>query len=363
MTPIQVSEQPLPRDRATVAHLSQFDELLDVRTPLEFDLDHIPGASNLPVLSNDERAQVGTLYKQVSPFTARKLGAALVSRNIAQHLEGPLRDKPRAWRALVYCWRGGQRSRALTHVLREIGWDARQLVGGYKAFRHAVVADTPQLAQRHDWRVICGMTGSGKSRLLRTLSGLGAQVLDLEGLAAHRGSVLGALPEAPQPSQKMFESRLWQALQRFDPQRPVYVESESKKIGTLQVPQGLLDCMWQSRCILLETTTPARVELLKQEYAHFLRNPDALGRQLDRLLQLHGYAVIERWKSQAAAGEWDALVEELLARHYDPTYTRSIGTHYPRLPDAQTVRLESAGHAAFVEAARQVTGEHAEAVT
>jgi tRNA 2-selenouridine synthase len=363
MTPIQVSEQPLPRDRATVAHLPQFDELIDVRTPSEFALDHIPGACNLPVLSNDERAEVGTLYKQVSSFTARKLGAALVAANIAAHLQGPLRDKPRGWRPLVYCWRGGQRSRSLAHVLREIGWDACQLEGGYKAFRRAVVADTPELAQRFEWQVICGMTGSGKSRLLQTLAELGAQALDLEGLAVHRGSVLGGLPTAPQPTQKMFESLLWQRLRQLDPARPVFVESESKKIGALQVPQGLLDCMWQSGCIRVDTALPARVELLKQEYVHFLRDPDCLGQQLDRLQPLHGQAVIERWKAQARAGEWDALVEELLLRHYDPTYGRSIGTHYPQLPQARMLHLESSDRDAFVDAALELLSRTPEPVT
>jgi tRNA 2-selenouridine synthase len=360
MTPIHVSDQPLPRDRATVAHLPQFDELLDVRTPLEFALDHIPGACNLPVLSNDERAQVGTLYKQVSTFTARKVGAAMVSANIARHLQGPLLDKPRGWRALVYCWRGGQRSRALTYVLREIGWDARQLEGGYKAFRRAVLADTPELASRFEWRVICGMTGSGKSRLLHTLADQGAQVLDLEALASHRGSVLGGLPTAPQPAQKMFESLLWQRLRQLDPAHPVYVESESKKIGAVQVPQGLLDRMWQGECIILQTAMAARVELLKQEYIHFLSDPESLGLQLDRLVPLHGHAVIERWKALAGAGEWSVLVEDLLVRHYDPTYGRSIGAHYPRLPQARTLHVDASEHTAFLQAARELLDPVAE---
>jgi tRNA 2-selenouridine synthase len=363
MTPRHVSDLHPPRDRATIAQLLQFDEWLDVRTPSEFGLDCIPGACNLPVLSDDERARVGTLYKQVSPFLARKVGAALVASNIAQHLQGPLHDKPRTWRPLVYCWRGGQRSRSLTHVLREIGWDACQLEGGYKAFRRAVVADLPELAQRFDWRVICGMTGSGKSRLLQTLAGAGAQMLDLEGLAAHRGSVLGSLPEAPQPTQKMFESLLWQRLRRLDPSRPVYVESESKKIGGLQVPQALLDCMWQAQCIQVTMTMPARVELLKQEYVHFLRDAGALGCQLDRLVSLHGHAAIDRWKAMAHAGEWDVLVEELLVRHYDPTYRRSIGSHYPLLPQAQMLEIGSAQPAAFVDAARRLLDAAAEPVT
>jgi len=357
-----VSDQSAPRDRATVIQLPHFDTSIDVRTPSEFALDHIPGACNLPVLSDDERARVGTLYKQVSPFTARKLGAALVSANIARHLDGALRDQPRTWRPLVYCWRGGKRSAALTHVMREIGWDARALEGGYKAFRRAVVGALPGLAERLRYRVVCGMTGSGKTRLLQTLQAAGAQVLDLETLAAHRGSVLGNLPDAPQPTQKMFESLLWDRLQRLDPQRCVFVESESKKIGALQVPQALLDCMWSSPCVLLSTARPLRVKLLQREYAHFLADPRALGRQLDCLAQLHGHAVIERWKVQAQAGNWDVLVDDLLVRHYDPAYTRSIGTHYPQLQAAHEVVLQGDDEVSFQHAARELMDETSEAV-
>jgi tRNA 2-selenouridine synthase len=343
--------------------LLEFDAVIDVRTPSEFALDHIPGASSLPVLSDEERARVGTLHKQMSPFAARKVGAALISANIARHLESALRDRPRAWRPLVYCWRGGKRSAALTHVLREIGWDAQQLDGGYKAFRRAVMADLPALAPRLRYRVVCGFTGSGKSRLLQALRAAGAQVLDLEALAAHRGSVLGNLPGAPQPTQKMFESLLWDRLRRFDRQRPVFVESESKKIGLLQVPQTLLDCMWAGDCVQLSTPRPLRVELLMQEYAHFLSDPDLLGKQLDCLVQLHGHAVIERWKALAAAGEWEVLVDELLVRHYDPAYGRSIVSHYPRLPQARVVQLEGGGEAAFSRAASRLLDEAPEAVT
>ena len=184
---------------AKLAQLADFDEVIDVRTPSEFAEDHVPDAVNRPVLSDEERARVGTLYKQVSAFTGRKTGAALVSRNIARHIETSFMDKPKSWRPLVYCWRGGKRSEAMVHILREIGWDAQRLEGGYKAYRRTVVGELPQLVQHYSLRVVCGLTGSGKSRLLQTLSSLGAQVLDLEKLAAHRGSVLGNLPDQPQP--------------------------------------------------------------------------------------------------------------------------------------------------------------------
>ena len=358
-----MSDQPPPRDRATVAQLPRFDAVIDVRTPSEFALDHIPAACNLPVLSDEERVRVGTLYKQVSPFAARRIGAALISANIARHLDTALRDRPRDWRPLVYCWRGGKRSAALAHVLCEVGWDAHQLDGGYRAFRRAVVAELPALVQRLRYRVVCGLTGSGKSRLLQALQLRGGQVLDLEALAAHRGSVLGNVPGAPQPTQKMFESLLWDRLRRFDPDRPVFVESESKRIGVLHLPQALLDRMWAGECVQLITPRPVRVELLMQQYAHFLTDPGLLGKQLDCLVPLHGHALIEQWKALAAAREWRALVEELLARHYDPAYNRSIVSHYPQLPPAGAVELESAGEAAFARAASRLLDEAAEAVT
>jgi tRNA 2-selenouridine synthase len=358
-----VSQTPSPaRDRAAVAQLPEFDDIIDARTPSEFALDHIPGACNLPVLSDTERARVGTLYKQVSPFSAKKLGAALVASNIARHLEDSLLDRPKSWRPLVYCWRGGKRSGAFTHVLREIGWDARALEGGYKSFRRAVMSELPALTGRSRWRVLCGLTGSGKSRLLATLERLGAQVLDLERLAAHRGSVLGNLPDAPQPTQKMFESLLWDRLRRFEPGRPVYVESESKKIGVLQVPQELLDAMWASPCVQLDVERATRVRLLMDQYGHFLADPAALGRQLDCLMQLHGHATIDRWKQMAHAGDWEPLVAELLERHYDPAYTRAIVSHYPSLPQARRVAIAAPAEQSFERAARELLEDSLEPV-
>jgi len=326
---------------ANVTQLAEFDEVVDVRTPREYAEDHVPGAVNRPVLSDDERARVGTLYKQVSAFSGRKLGAALVSRNIGGHIETSFMDKPRAWRPLVYCWRGGQRSAAMVHVLREIGWDAHPLDGGYRAYRRAVAADLPQLARRYRFRVVCGLTGSGKTLLLHALHDLGAQVLDLEQVAAHRGSVLGNVPDQLQPAQKMFESGLWWRLRSFDADRPVFLESESKRIGVLQVPEDLALAMRGSECVWVESDMTGRVQHLKQEYAHFLTDAALLAEQLDRLTQLHGRAAIEHWKELAQRREWDELVHELLERHYDPAYTRSIASHYPRLLLACKVRIDA----------------------
>src|SRR5215472_1873107 len=215
--------------RVRVAALAEYAVRIDVRSPVEFALDHVPGAANHPVLSDAERERVGTLYAD-SPFEARKLGAAIVARNIATMIESAFMDEPREWRPLVYCWRGGQRSRALVQVLHEIGWRAVQLEGGYRAYRRHVAAELERLPLRFRYVVICGLTGSGKSRLLAALARAGAQTLDLEGLARHRGSVLGGLPGTAQPSQKAFESGLCEALARLDPSRPVFVESESRRI-------------------------------------------------------------------------------------------------------------------------------------
>lgn len=348
-----VKKERTPRV-VSVAQLGEFDEIIDVRSEGEFAEDHIPGAVNYPVLNNLEREQVGTLYKQTSSFDAKKTGAALVSANIARHLQQHLLGHPRDWRPLVYCWRGGGRSSALAHVLAQIGWQVGRLDGGYKTYRRAVIDELLTLPARFSWRVVCGMTGTGKSRLLRALCDQGAQVLDLEELAAHRGSVLGNLPDAPQPPQKLFESRVWRALGQLDPERPVFVESESKKIGNLRVPEALIDTMWQSACIVVEAPMAVRVGLLKDDYAHFLQDAVLLNGQLDCLRQLHGNAVIDDWQGLARNQAWDRLTEELLVRHYDPAYTRAINNHYPQLPQAPRFSLAANSPAAMKQLARNV---------
>ena len=346
----------MAQDVVTVAQLTEFHDIVDVRSPSEYALDHVPGAINCPVLDDEERARVGATYVRESPFRAKKLGAALVARNIARHVETSFIDKPKSWRPLVYCWRGGQRSGAMTIVLRQVGWDARKLAGGYKAYRRHVVAEIDRLAPQLTLRVVCGPTGSGKSTLLRALGDAGEQVLDLERLAAHRGSVLGELPGEPQPSQKMFDSRLWSRLRGLDPARPVYVEAESKKIGEVRVPDAVIGRMWDSECILMECERTARIALLLREYAHFMRDPALLVAKLDCLLPLHGHARIERWKSLAVAGEWPALVGELLVDHYDPAYGKSTLKHYRRLAQAVIVNILSGEAQEFERAALDLRG-------
>ena len=315
---------------ATVSDLLTFEEVIDVRSPGEYAEDHIPGAINLPVLNDAERARVGTLYKQVSSFEAKKVGAALVSRNIAHHLESYLADKPKSYRPLVYCWRGGSRSGSLTHILQKIGFGATQLDGGYKAYRRHVIAELAKLPAQLTYRVVCGPTGSGKSRLLQALVEEGLQVLDLEVLAAHRGSLLGALPGQAQPTQKNFESAVWFALTQFDPARPVFVESESKKIGALRVPEALITSMRASPCVRLEVPLAARVQLLIEDYAHYLNNDaSAINSQLSRLVALRGNDTVQAWHELANRQAWDELVASLLEQHYDPAYLRSLSNNYP----------------------------------
>jgi tRNA 2-selenouridine synthase len=335
------------KSSVSLAELDQFDEIVDVRSPAEYAIDHVPGAVNCPVLDNAERARIGTIYKQVSPFEARKIGAALVAKNVARHIEAHFASRDPQWKPLVYCWRGGKRSGAMTLILREIGWDAASLEGGYQSYRRAMLVQLDEIPAKFDYRAICGPTGSGKSRLLQKLAARGAQVLDLEMLARHRGSVLGDLPGDPQPAQKMFESLVWNALRRFDPARLVFVEAESKRIGALRVPEVLLESMRNASCVRIEATPAQRVRFLIDEYRHFLAEPAWLKAQLSRLTALHSKAVVTRWLAQIDAGEWDVLVGDLLASHYDPAYARSMGKSYPGMADAMVLHAECLDDAGF----------------
>ena len=246
---------------------------------------------------------------------------------------------PKSWRPLLYCWRGGQRSGAMSIILAQVGWAAHKLEGGYKTYRRDVLEKLETLPQKFTFRVICGPTGSGKSRLLAALADCGQQVLDLEMLAKHRGSVLGKLPDQAQPSQKWFDSMLLQAMQGLDPARPVYVEAESNKIGAITLPPALMTAMHESECLLLETPLPTRVAGLLEDYHHYLNNPDTLIAHLQSLHRFHGTKQLEHWNSLIRAGDFAALVAELLTLHYDPSYFRATTSHYARLDTAQRIPL------------------------
>ncbi|WP_371322592.1 tRNA 2-selenouridine(34) synthase MnmH [Dechloromonas sp. ZY10] len=318
----------------TVADLAAYDCVIDVRSPAEFAEDHIPGAINCPVLDDEQRARVGTIYKQVSPFEAKKIGAALISANIARHLEGLFLEQPKNWRPLIYCWRGGMRSGSMTTVFRSIGWNAGQLEGGYKAWRRHVIDELERLPASLDFRVVCGATGSGKTRILQAIGAHGEQILDLETLASHKGSVLGILPDQPQPPQKWFETQLLQALQGFDPSRPVYVEAESRKVGNLHVPEALMQRIRAGRCLQIDACLPARVDFLLADYDYFLSRQELLLRRLHALQGLQSNENLQRWSGYVAAGHWRQLVQELLELHYDPLYHRSQGHNYLGLEQA-----------------------------
>jgi tRNA 2-selenouridine synthase len=242
----------------------------------------------------------------------------------------------------------------MAHVLRQVGWDAATLAGGYRAYRREVMAQLDETPRRFAFRVICGATGSGKSRLLAALAAQGAQVLDLERLARHRGSLLGELPGDPQPSQKMFDSLAWSALKRFDPARPVFVEAESKKIGQLQVPARLLERMREGECLRLEVPVPERVRFLIEEYRHFLEQPAALKEKLRCLTSRYGHAVIDRWIAQTDSGAWGELVADLLVTHYDPSYLRATTQNYLHYDGAQALTLDRLDETGMARAAAEL---------
>ena len=298
-----------------------FDDIIDVRAPAEYADDHIPGAISLPVLDDTERAEVGTIYSKVSPFKARKVGAALVARNAARHLQGPLAEKTGAWKPLVYCWRGGQRSGSFASILAQIGWRVDTIAGGYKAWRALVVKalyDTPVVSPVV---VLDGNTGSAKTEVLNLLPGLGLQVIDLEGLARHRGSLFGHLPGG-QPSQKAFEAALALALARLDPTRPVVVEAESSKVGNCRLPPQLWKAMVAAPRVAIAAPRAARAEYLTLAYRDMVADAEKLAGVIELLRATHAHDLVDDWQRLAQAGGYSALADSLMAQHYDPRYEK-----------------------------------------
>lgn len=320
-----------------LAQLDSFDTVIDARSESEFALDHLPGAVNWPTLNDEERKLIGTMYVQVNQFEAKKRGAALAARNIAAHIEREVIDKPREWKPLAYCWRGGKRSGSLSLILDQIGFRVTLVEGGYKAFRAAMLLDIPLQVARLHFQVVCGTTGSGKTRLLQALSIAGAQVLDLEALANHRSSVLGAIPGLAQPSQKHFDSLVWDALRGFDPDRPVFVESESKKVGNVAVPVSLVERMRASPCLDLHLPMDERVALLMEDYDFFVKDSTHFCERLDVLAEFRGKAVVQAWKDQVASGNVESVVHDLLTQHYDPVYLQSMQRNFRQYPQALSI--------------------------
>jgi tRNA 2-selenouridine synthase len=334
-----VGHDPGARRHATVADLASADTIIDARSPAEFAIDHIPGAINCPVLSNDERRVVGTMYKQHGAFEARRIGGGMVAANLARHLATTFADKPLSWKPIVYCWRGGLRSGSMVQWMRLVGWDVRQLGSGYKQYRRHVITTIETIAPVLDLRVLCGPTGSAKTRILQALGSRGAQILDLEGCADHKGSVLGDLPGIAQPSQTRFESRIAEVLQRIDPTQTLFIEAESRKIGKLALPTPLLERMRASPCIEIVASTGARLDYLMRDYVYLGDDGDALAAKLATLNGLQSNETLARWKTWAAEYALRPLFHELMTMHYDPLYGRSQHGNFLRLADA--VRIEA----------------------
>ncbi len=331
-----------------------FSTIIDARSEDEYALDHLPGAVNWPSLNNEERIFVGTMYKQVNAFEAQKHGAAMVAANIARYIQREVLALPKNWQPLIYCWRGGKRSGSLSLVLGQIGFKVNLIEGGYKAFRAAMVADIPKRVAPLQFKVISGPTGSGKTRLLHALAAEGAQVLDLEDLACHRSSVLGHIPGQPQPSQKRFDTLVWQALRSYDPTRPVFVESESRKVGNLSIPESLMLAMRDSPCFELQLSLDERVALLMEDYPFFVNDTALFCQRLDALIAIRGKAVVEAWKEQVQAGHIDQVVCELLTLHYDPTYAASMERNFTRNDKATACVAANRSSEALREVARQL---------
>ncbi|MEO1422480.1 MAG: tRNA 2-selenouridine(34) synthase MnmH [Pseudomonadota bacterium] len=302
-----------------------FDEIIDVRSPAEFAEDHVPGAISLPVMSNAERARVGTIYVQESRFVARKLGAAIVARNVAAHIDAHFTHKPTGYRPLVYCWRGGQRSGAMATILGQIGWRVETVDGGYRSYRRLVADRLYNRPLGLNLVLLDGNTGCAKTDLLHLLAARGVQMIDLEGLAHHRGSVFGGYADAPQPAQKGFESALAQAIEALDPARPVVVEAESNKIGSVLLPPTLWEAMRAAPRVEVRAAIAERARYLTGRYADIVADPDRLTDLIGRLGRLHPKDRIEEWHALGVAGDHAALAESLMVHHYDPTYQRSRG--------------------------------------
>jgi tRNA 2-selenouridine synthase len=316
----------------------RFDDIIDVRAPAEYDDDHLPGAISLPVLDDAERARVGTIYKQVSPFDARKIGAALVAKNASAHLQGPLAAKPGNWQPLVYCWRGGQRSGSFATILSQIGWRVEVVKGGYKTWRKLVVDALYDQPFPCRMVVLDGNTGTAKTDVLNLLPDHGVQVLDLEGLACHRGSLFGAI--GPQPSQRAFEGHLALAIARLDPTRPVVVEAESSKIGNLRLPSRLWRSMVAAPRITIAAPLEARARYLTRAYADLVTDPARLDAVLQRLRPLHPADVIAQWRSLVDTGAFPALAAGLMQQHYDPRYAKHRARTAPPLTELTAQSLD-----------------------
>jgi tRNA 2-selenouridine synthase len=352
MSPAETSGVVSPQ-QIGVREFADYSLVIDARSPHEYAEDHLPGAVNLPVVDDAQYAEVGTRHKS-DKHSAYLIGVEYSLRNIADQIKPLISRYGEADRFLVYCFRGGKRSRLWADNLRTIGFQVDVLAGGWKRYRQWVRESLEALPPRFTYRVLAGPTGCGKTRLLTALAAQGEQVLDLEALASHRGSLLGDLPGVAQPTQKSFDSLLLQELRRFDSSRPVWIEAESKKIGNLQLPESLFDCMHRSEVIHLDAPMPERVKLWREDYPHFATDPVGMVRKLLPLKPLIGGQLLAMWQGLAEQGATDDLFESVMNGHYDPCYLRSTGARYRRTEAHRRFSLHGLGPVALAEAAREL---------
>ena len=330
--------------------------VIDARSEREYAEDHLPCAVNLPVVDNEEYAEVGTTHK-TDKHRAYVIGVSYAMKNMSRAIDELVAKHPKDVPMLVYCFRGGKRSKLWFDALATIGFKVDRLPGGWKAYRAWVRDQLDTLPPKFRYHVLCGPTGCGKTRLLSALEAAGAQVLDLEGLAQHRGSLIGDIPGVAQPSQKWFDSVLVDKLRRFDPARPVWVESESKKIGAIQLPDALLTAMHASRVFSLSAPVEQRVALWREDYSHFERDLDALLDRLKYLRPLVGGEEFARWEALAREKRAPELFQRLMEAHYDPAYSRSIGKNYPQIEKAQKLHLNHLDRGSLLQVAQCLHSE------
>ncbi len=342
----------LPERLSPPLPFEEFTDIIDVRAPLEFQEDHIPGAINLPVLTDSQRHEIGTLHA-TSPFEARRAGATLITENIHQHLNQTLAHRGPHFAPLIYCWRGQLRSQSIATILKAIGWRARVLEGGYKAWRKWLMTDLEKKINHPppELIVLAGLTGCGKTRLLHALRNQGAQVLDLEGHANHKGSILGTPNEGTQPSQKLFESRLWSDFSKFDKTRPIFTEAESNRIGNVHCPAPLWKRFTKARVIQIELPLSERAKFLIHDYPHFVEKPQALKETLDGLRRLRGHEQVDIWQSHIDAHEWMPFVESILTNHYDLVYRAPGNSNSVYQKSTRTLKLPQFSEEIFKKSA------------
>ena len=299
----------------------KFDTIIDVRSPSEFEADHIVGAINCPVLSDLEREKVGTIYKKESTFKAKIIGSSLTARNIAKHIEEKFAEFQGSWQPLVYCWRGGQRSKAFAIILSEVGWRTQQLEGGYKEYRNHVLEYINTIGSKLKIILISGKTGSAKTKILHSIAQQGGQILDLEGLANHKGSLLGKIPNLKQPSQKFFESKLYYQLKKLNLKKEIFVEAESSKIVNIHIPKTIWAKMIVSPRIEIKADIQLRSNFLVKDYEYMCKNPELINPLIFGLRKRLSKKLVDSWKELINQKQWRQLTTSFLENHYDPSYS------------------------------------------